>query len=211
VFERFSDGARKVIVKAQEEARLLDHNYIGTEHLLLGLIAVSEGVAARALTPLGVTLESTRRRVGEIIGRGETPAAGHIPFTPRSKKVLELALREALQLGHNYIGTEHLLLGIVRDGEGVAAQILRKSVGDLDRVRSAVIAGLSKEGGGAVSPTSEASGSISPRCPSCSESLGDESVGVRRIRASAEDAEEGFDVLLAYCRSCGCPIGTVAP
>src|SRR5579885_2073628 len=143
VFERFTDRARSVVVLAQEEARLLNHNYIGTEHLLLGLIRESEGIAATALERLGVSLEVVRSRVEEIIGYGGSSPSGHIPFTPRAKKVLELSLREALQLGHNYIGTEHLLLGLIREGEGVAAQVLVKLGADLNRVRQQVLQLLS--------------------------------------------------------------------
>jgi ATP-dependent Clp protease ATP-binding subunit ClpC len=175
LFERFTDRARRVVVLAQEEARTLNHTYIGTEHVLLGLIREGEGVAARALESLDISLEATRQRVEEIIGRGQgaphdhlpfTPRAkkalesasrqaeeiigrgqpaptGHIPFTPRAKKVLELSLREALRLGHNHIGTEHILLGLIREGDGVAAQVLQELGADLDRVRRAVFQLLS--------------------------------------------------------------------
>jgi prophage maintenance system killer protein len=138
LFQRFTDRARRAVELAQEEARELDHDHVGTEHLLLGLLRVPEGVAARALASLGVSAEAVRAQVEEIIGRGQTAPSGHIPFAPRSKKVLELALREALQLGHNYIGTEHILLGLVREGEGVAAQVLVKLGADLPRVRQQV-------------------------------------------------------------------------
>ena len=153
MFERFTDRARRVVVLAQEEARLLNHNYIGTEHILLGLIHEGEGVAAKALESLGISLEAVRAQVEEIIGHGGQAPSGHIPFTPRAKKVLELSLREALQLGHNYIGTEHILLGLIREGEGVAAQVLVKLGADLSRVRQQVIQLLSgyagtKEAGG---------------------------------------------------------------
>jgi ATP-dependent Clp protease ATP-binding subunit ClpC len=143
VFERFTDRARRVVVLAQEEARQLSHSYIGTEHVLLGLIHEGEGVAAKALESLGISLEAVRGQVEEIIGRGGSAPSGHIPFTPRAKKVLELSLREALQLGHNYIGTEHILLGLIREGEGVAAQVLVKLGADLSRVRQTVIQLLS--------------------------------------------------------------------
>jgi Clp amino terminal domain, pathogenicity island component/ClpX C4-type zinc finger len=143
VFERFTDRARRVVVLAQEEARLLNHNYIGTEHLLLGLIHEGEGVAARALESVEISLTDVRAQVEEIIGHGGQSPSGHIPFTPRAKKVLELSLREALQLGHNYIGTEHILLGLIREGEGVAAQVLATLGADLSRVRQAVIQLLS--------------------------------------------------------------------
>jgi ATP-dependent Clp protease ATP-binding subunit ClpC len=139
MFERFTDRARRVVVLAQEEARMLNHNYIGTEHILLGLIHEGEGVAAKALESLGISLEAVRQQVEEIIGQGQQAPSGHIPFTPRAKKVLELSLREALQLGHNYIGTEHILLGLIREGEGVAAQVLVKLGADLNRVRQQVI------------------------------------------------------------------------
>ncbi len=143
MFERFTDRARRVVVLAQEEARLLNHSYIGTEHILLGLIHEGEGVAAKALESLGISLEAVRAQVEEIIGQGGSSPSGHIPFTPRAKKVLELSLREALQLGHNYIGTEHILLGLIREGEGVAAQVLVKLGADLSRVRQQVIQLLS--------------------------------------------------------------------
>ena len=139
MFERFTDRARRVVVLAQEEARMLNHNYIGTEHILLGLIHEGEGVAAKALESLGISLDAVRQQVEEIIGQGQQAPSGHIPFTPRAKKVLELSLREALQLGHNYIGTEHILLGLIREGDGVAAQVLVKLGADLNRVRQQVI------------------------------------------------------------------------
>jgi len=143
VFERFTDRARRVVVLAQEEARMLNHNYIGTEHILLGLVHEGDGAAAKALESLGISLEGVRAQVQEIIGQGQQTPTGHIPFTPRAKKVLELSLREALQLGHNYIGTEHILLGLIREGEGVAAQVLVKLGTDLPRVRQQVIQLLS--------------------------------------------------------------------
>ncbi len=143
MFERFTDRARRVVVLAQEEARLLNHSYIGTEHILLGLIHEGEGVAAKALESLSISLEAVRAQVEDIIGQGGSSPSGHIPFTPRAKKVLELSLREALQLGHNYIGTEHILLGLIREGEGVAAQVLVKLGADLGRVRQQVIQLLS--------------------------------------------------------------------
>jgi Clp amino terminal domain, pathogenicity island component len=139
MFERFTDRARRVVVLAQEEARHLNHNHIGTEHILLGLINEREGVAAIALTELGISLEAARTMVVETVGQGAEEPASHIPFTPRAKKVLELSLREALQLSHNYIGTEHILLGLIREGEGVAAQVLVKLGADLDRVRQQVV------------------------------------------------------------------------
>ncbi|MBN9605779.1 MAG: ATP-dependent Clp protease ATP-binding subunit [Actinomycetales bacterium] len=143
MFERFTDRARRVVVLAQEEAKMLNHNYIGTEHILLGLIHEGEGVAAKALEELGISLDAVREQVQDIIGQGQQQPTGHIPFTPRAKKVLELSLREALQLGHSYIGTEHILLGLIREGEGVAAQVLVKLGADLNRVRQQVIQLLS--------------------------------------------------------------------
>ncbi|WP_048760458.1 ATP-dependent Clp protease ATP-binding subunit [Corynebacterium vitaeruminis] len=143
MFERFTDRARRVVVLAQDEARELNHNYIGTEHILLGLISEGDGVAAKALESMGISLDAVRSEVVDIIGRGSQPPSGHVPFTPRAKKVLEYSLREALQLGHKYIGTEHLLLGLIREGEGVAAQVLVKLGADLPRVRQQVIQLLS--------------------------------------------------------------------
>jgi ATP-dependent Clp protease ATP-binding subunit ClpC len=157
MFERFTDRARRVVVLAQEEARMLNHNYIGTEHILLGLIHEGEGVAAKALESLGISLEAVRSQVEEIIGQGQSAPTGHIPFTPRAKKVLELSLREALQLGHNYIGTEHILLGLIREGEGVAAQVLQKLGADLNRVRQQVIQLLSGYTGGRETTAAEQS------------------------------------------------------
>jgi ATP-dependent Clp protease ATP-binding subunit ClpA len=139
MFERFTDRARRVMVLAQEEARMLNHNYIGTEHILLGLIHEGEGVAAKALESLGISLDAVRQQVEEIIGQGQQAPSGHIPFTPRAKKVLELAQREARALGHAYVGTEHILLGLIREGDGVAAQVLVNLGADLNRVRQQVI------------------------------------------------------------------------
>jgi ATP-dependent Clp protease ATP-binding subunit ClpC len=139
MFERFTERSRRVVVLAQEEARILNHNYIGTEHILLGLVREGEGVAARALESVGIRLEAVRLEVEGIIGQGQQAPSGHIPFTPRAKKVLELSLREALQLGQEYIGTEHILLGLLREGDGVAAQVLVKLGADLNRVRQQVI------------------------------------------------------------------------
>jgi ATP-dependent Clp protease ATP-binding subunit ClpA len=152
MFERFTDRARRVIVLAQEEARMLNHNYIGTEHLLLGLVHEGHGVAARALESLGISLEAVRQQVEQIIGRGSQDPAGHIPFTPRAKKVIELAQRESDALGHGHIDTEHLLLGLVREGRGVAAQVLAELGGDLNSVRQMVVLLLPRQAGtGAVS------------------------------------------------------------
>jgi len=138
MFERFTKRARHVVVLAQEEARQLDHNYIGTEHVLLGLLGETEGLAARALRGFGMSLDGARQEVRAIVGPGSSAPGGHIPFTPRAKKTLELALREALQLQHNYIGTEHILLGLIREGDGVAARVLRQHA-DLGAIRMAVL------------------------------------------------------------------------
>ena len=147
MFERFTERARQVVVLAQEEARTLKHNYIGTEHILLGLLREEEGLAARVLESLDVTVERVRAQVVRIVGSGEEVTSGQIPFTPRAKKVLELALREALSLGHNYIGTEHILLGLVRENEGVAARILLDFDADSEEIRNEVIRMLSGPGG----------------------------------------------------------------
>src|SRR2546426_10303007 len=187
MFERFTDRARRVVVLAQEEARLLNHNYIGTEHILLGLISEGEGVAAKALESLGISLEAVRQQVEEIIGTGSSSPQGHIPFTPRAKKVLELALREALQLGPNYIGTEHILLGLIRVGEGVGAQLLIRLGADLNRTRDAVIRLLNQTGatGGRRSGTPPPE---PPACPTCRQALR-ATATYRVIEASAEGSE----------------------
>jgi Clp amino terminal domain, pathogenicity island component len=148
MFERFTDRARRVVVLAQEEARLLNHNYIGTEHILLGMLSEPDGVAGETLRSMGVSLDAARHEVEEIIGQGQRAPTGHIPFTPRAKKVLELSLREALQLGHNYIGTEHILLGLLREGGGVAVQVLIKRGVDLSEVRRQVVALLERRPAG---------------------------------------------------------------
>jgi ATP-dependent Clp protease ATP-binding subunit ClpC len=186
VFERFTDRARRVVVLAQEEARLLNHNYIGTEHILLGLIHEGEGVAAKALESLGISLEAVRNQVEEIIGQGGSSPSGHIPFTPRAKKVLELSLREALQLGHNYIGTEHILLGLIREGEGVAAQVLVKLGADLSRVRQQVIQLLSGYSG----PAGSGSGGS-----------GKETAGASSGQATDQASQSGSAVLDQFGRN----------
>jgi ATP-dependent Clp protease ATP-binding subunit ClpA len=188
MFERFTDRARRVIVLAQEEARLLDHNYIGTEHLLLGLAHEGQGVAAKALELLGIRLEALRSQVEEIIGQGQRAPTGHIPFTPRAKKVLELSLREAKQLGHNYIGTEHILLGLIREGEGVAAQVLVKLGADLSPVRAQVIELLSGYTGGpeAAAGTRLVRMSVPDDLREAEEQLDQ----VRRQKEAAIDAED---------------------
>ena len=214
-----------MVVLAQTEARLLDHNYIGTEHILLGLIQERDGVAAKALDSLGINLNAVRRQVEEVIGRGQATPAGHIPFTPRAKKVLELSLREALQLGHNYIGTEHILLGLIREGDGVAAQVLQTLGADLNRVRQTVIQLLSGYAGagersepgeeirttdvGVLSEAPETTADVPetdvPTCPSCFAPLAEHG----RVRALLLDAEgEPARVLVVYCGRCGIAIGT---
>jgi ATP-dependent Clp protease ATP-binding subunit ClpC len=153
LFERFTERSRQVVVLAQDEARALKHNYIGTEHLLLGLLREDEGLAARVLESLDITVEEVRAQVERVVGRGDEPLTGQIPFTPRAKKVLELALREALVLGHNYIGTEHILLGIIRENEGVAARILLDFNADPEKVRDAVIRIVSEPSGSSKEPS----------------------------------------------------------
>ena len=147
MFERFTDRARRVVVLAQEEARMLNHNYIGTEHLLLGLVHEGHGVSAQALESLGISLEAVRQQVEQIIGRGQQAPSGHIPFTPRAKKAMELAMRESDALGHVHIDTEHLLLGLIREGHGVAAQVLTRLGGDHNKVRQQVIRLLPRQAG----------------------------------------------------------------
>ena len=189
---------------------MLNHNYIGTEHILLGLVHEGEGVAARALGSMSISLEAIRREVQDAIGQGQAAPTGHIPFTPRAKKVLELSLREALQLGHNYIGTEHILLGLVREGEGIAAQVLEKLGASLDRVRGAVIQLLSgyPVGPGQESWPIEEPTSAGPICPSCRRPL-EISLGYRTVTArAAEEEGEEMPVRVSYCTGCGRAIGT---
>jgi ATP-dependent Clp protease ATP-binding subunit ClpC len=215
VFERFTDRARRVVVLAQEQARSLNHDYIGTEHELLGLIQEGEGVAARALQALGISLESARGQVREIIGTGQAAPTGHIPFTPRAKKVLELALRESLQFGHNYIGTEHILLGLIREGDGVGAQVLLRLGADLNRTRQTVIqllsgytAGSGEMPGTSWTPPGEMSGTSwtppsGPLCASCTLPL-EGSLTYRTLHADPADEEgEPIPVTVVYCGSCG--------
>ena len=203
---------------------MLNHNYIGTEHILLGLIRDGDGVAAKALTSLDVSLEAARRQVAETIGQGQATVTAHLPFTPRSKKVLELSLREALQLGHNYIGTEHILLGLIREGEGVAAQVLTALGVDLRSVRQTVIQLLSGYVAGSEGPTvegeaemakltseiesaSEPLGDDAPTCPNCFGAL-DETLAVRVLETTAEG--EPFSVRIAYCSRCGVALGALS-
>jgi ATP-dependent Clp protease ATP-binding subunit ClpA len=192
VFERFTDRARRVVVLAQEEARLLNHNYIGTEHLLLGLASDGQGVAAKALEMLGIRLEALRAEVEEIIGRGQSAPTGHIPFTPRAKKVLELSLREAKQLGHNYIGTEHILLGLIREGEGIAAQVLVKLGADLPRARQQVTGLLTGYAGGqaAAEPAGAGTRLVRITVPEDLREAEEQLAQVRREKEAAIDAED---------------------
>jgi len=223
VFERFTDRARRVVVLAQEEARMLNHDYIGTEHILLGLIHEGDGIAYRALSEMGISLTVVRGAIQQIIGEGQRAPTGHIPFTPRAKKVLELSLREALQLGHNYIGTEHILLGLVREGEGVAAQVLQKYGASMDRVRQAVISLLSGYAGvQAAAATGEVetsalmsevvpadalvSGESAPTCPNCRSPLA-ETLAAKTLKL--KDGDETTMVKMAYCNRCGTALGTI--
>jgi hypothetical protein len=214
VFERFTDRARSVLVLAQEEARLLNHSFIGTEHILLGLIHQGDGVGAAALESLGITLDAVRQKVEETIGMAGTAPSGSPPFTPRAKKVLELSLREALQLGHRYIGTEHILLGLVREGEGVAATVLVSLGADLGLVRQKVIqrtSGYSEEkhSGDAESIDSTSGSNPSfgpePRCPQCRVALA-EGARFRTIDVPPDDADndaEAISIDVVYCTRCG--------
>jgi ATP-dependent Clp protease ATP-binding subunit ClpC len=218
MFERFTDRARRVVVLAQEEARMLRHDYIGTEHILLGLVREGGGVAAQALESINISLEDVRRQVEEIIGLGQGVPTGHIPFTPRAKKVLEYSLREALQLGHTYIGTEHILLGLVRESEGVAAQVLVRYGANLDQVRHTVIELLSGYAGGqsaAVGAAVEeveavlawsASSESSPTCPNCRSSLA-ETLAASTLELKVGD--ETTMVKMAYCNRCGTALGPI--
>jgi ATP-dependent Clp protease ATP-binding subunit ClpA len=225
VFERFTDRARKVVVLAQEEARLLDHNYIGPEHLLLGLAHEGEGVAAQALEQLGISLEAARAHVEEVIGRSGSSPSGHIPFTPPAKKVLELSLREALELGDERVSTEHILLGLVREGEGVAVQVLVKMGAEPERVRAQVmdLRGPPAEGRTSEAPTAEdlvgtavvgarrlldLPAEQHPGCPHCGAPLADS--GAVRVLA-LPDVRAGHDVSaqVVYCQECGLALGVL--
>ena len=201
MFEKFTDRARRVVVLAQEEARMLDHNYIGTEHILLGLIHEGHGVAAGALESLGISLEDVRQNVVEMIGRGQEAPSGHIPFTPRSKKVLELSLRESQQLGHEYIGTEHILLGLIREGEGVAAQVLVKLGADLNRVRQQVLQLLGAEVHELAGPEGEtaAAREASPGLTAVTREPGPGLTGEREVRIVGSPAQ--IAEILARLRS----------
>ncbi len=208
---------------------MLNHNYIGTEHILLGLIHEGEGVAAKALDSLGIDLDAVRQQVEEIVGQGQADPTGHIPFTPRAKKVLELALREGLQLGHNYIGTEHILLGLIREGEGVAAQVLQKLGADLDRVRQTVIQLLSGSAGGEGETTPAETEELSetgawygrwsrrprtepedfPVCPSCSKPLA-ENLQQKEIPVGVGEGDvTRIERILrvTFCGRCGAALG----
>jgi ATP-dependent Clp protease ATP-binding subunit ClpC len=205
MFERFTDRARRVVVLAQEEARMLNHNYIGTEHILLGLIHEGEGVAAKALESLNISLEAVRQQVEEIIGQGQAAPTGHIPFTPRAKKVLELSLREALQLGHNYIGTEHILLGLIREGEGVGAEVLQKLGADLNRVRRTVTQRLSGSDPGTTeeTPSTTRSPPSGPLCPWCSRPLEGALAHRTLVAAAVDEGVEPISLFVLYCDRCG--------
>jgi ATP-dependent Clp protease ATP-binding subunit ClpC len=215
VFERFTDRARRVVVLAQEEARMLNHSYIGTEHILLGLIHEGEGIAANALESVGISLVAVRQQVEEIIGQGQSAPTGHIPFTPRAKKVLEMSLREALELGHNYIGTEHILLGILREGEGVAAQVLMKSGAQLRSVREAVLTLLTGYTGepqtmrrerAAPEPDQEEW----PICPRCRSSVAaTASYTVLEIKPVGGEGE-ARSIPVMFCGKCGWWLGTIS-
>jgi ATP-dependent Clp protease ATP-binding subunit ClpA len=218
VFERFTDRSRRVLVLAQDEAQLLSHNFIGTEHILLGLIHEGEGVAAKALESLGLSLDAVRAKVQETIGPVASSSTGSPPFTPRAKRVLELSLREALQLGHNYIGTEHMLLGLVREGEGVATQVLVSLGAELGRVRQAVTDMLSGFSGGEVAQPATAEPTLEirreavkpedpPRCPHCRAGLADKAA-FRTIDVSSDAGDESVRVIFVYCSLCGLTLFT---
>jgi ATP-dependent Clp protease ATP-binding subunit ClpC len=219
VFERFTDRARRVIVLAQEEARMLNHDHIGTEHLLLGLVREEEGIAAQALTALGVSLGDVRASVVGAVGEGRHVPAGHIPFTPRAKKVLELSLREALALGNDYLGTEHILLGLIREGDGVAAKVLEGLGVGLERARQQVVELVSRfdpeaarrtRGPDLVEAPPETTpiGLDAPRCPSCGAPLA-ETAAVGTLEAQDGQGER-HEVRVLYCRTCGATIGLLS-
>jgi ATP-dependent Clp protease ATP-binding subunit ClpC len=213
MFERFTDRARRVLVLAQEEARLQNHSYIGTEHILLGLIHEEEGIAAHAFLRCGITVETARRAVEETVGAGAEPPGGPPPFTPRAKKVLELSLREALQLGHSYIGTEHLLLGLIREGDGVAVTIIQDLGVELGQLRQEVVAlmsGTTEDLGEEGELRSPAVHAGPPRCPRCRAGLSEEArYKVVDVPADDSESDEGVvSVTVIYCNRCGTALGT---
>jgi ATP-dependent Clp protease ATP-binding subunit ClpC len=212
MFERFTDRARRVLVLAQEEARLQNHSYMGTEHILLGLVHEEEGIAAHALRRCGITIEAARRAVAETVGAAAGPAGGSPPFTPRAKKVLELALREALQLGHSYIGTEHILLGLIREGDGVAVTIIQNLGVEPGRLQQEVVALMSGtvdfgEEGEVKTVVARAG---PPRCSRCGTGLSEEArYKVVEVPAGDPESDEGVvSVTLIYCNRCGTALGT---
>jgi ATP-dependent Clp protease ATP-binding subunit ClpA len=207
MFERFTHPARKVVVHAQDEARMLNHDYIGTEHILLGLLREEEGIAAQVLGDLGIRLEGAREEVETLIGRGKGPQLGHIPFTPRAKKVLELALRDAIQIGHTDIGTEHLLLGLVREGEGVAVEVLRELGATPDATRSRVLEKLGNppvktKRRGRRRATAELQAFDAPACPTCRNQLATHAA-TKRLKLP-----DDVEILVVFCRGCGRTLGT---
>ena len=235
MFERFTERARRVVVLAQEEARLLNHDYIGTEHILLGLLHEGEGVGAKALHELGVSLEAVREEVESIVGQGQAEAVGQLGFTPRAKRVMELSLREALELHHNYIGTEHLLLGLAREGEGVATQVLERLGVGAGRLREAVLSllGDRRPGEEAEGEPPRERGTLiaavraavrqelgrpgrkggdpgrGPLCPGCEAPL-DEAAVYRTVDVPPHDGEgDPRAATFAFCRRCGRSLGTV--
>lgn len=208
MFERFTDRARRVVVYAQEEALLLGHPHIGTEHLLLGLVTDPDGIAAQVLEPFGVTHEGARAEVEALLGRSERPTHGRLPFTPRAKKVMELSLRETLQLGHDDIGSEHLLLGLLREGEGVAIEILQRLGADVEQIRARVLERIGVPDDQLQvgrRPRRRRSAATLPRCPSCRADLR-EALAAQEIRVEGEDAA----LRAIFCRRCGRTI-TVLP
>jgi ATP-dependent Clp protease ATP-binding subunit ClpA len=216
MFERFTDQARRVVVLAQEEARMLNHGYVGTEHILLGLIHEDTGVAARALESLGISLERVRSQVEAVIGRGQAAPTEHIPFMPQAKEVIELSLREALQLGSNYIGTEHILLGLIREGEGVGAQVLLALGADPERVRGQVRK-LLMEGQGQVGatprvarraasiPSHPPGPHLAPMCPHCSKDL-HRTLRLHHAVAHTDGPDPLRVVAILWCGACGTTI-----
>jgi ATP-dependent Clp protease ATP-binding subunit ClpC len=200
VFERFTDRARRVLVLAQEEARLLGHGFIGTEHILLGLIHESEGLAAHALASLGISLDAVRDDVQRTTQRPSPGGGGSPPFTPRAKKLLEGALREALQLGHKYIGTEHLLLGLVREGEGAAVEVLQRLGADVPHVRAEIVRLMQNH------QARETDTSASPYCPRCGDPLA-KTLRHRTVQSTGETPTEKLAITVVYCGTCGTAVG----
>jgi len=206
VFERFTDRARRVLVLAQEEARLLDHRFIGTEHMLLGILRLEEGTAADALASLGIRLDAVRTKVAQTVAQAQVPPTGAPPFTPRAKKVFELSVREALQQGHAFISEADILLGLLREGEGVAVQVMVSFGPDIAQIRDAVVERVNRSApSGAHESQTDTSGDVELHCPYCRASIRD-AIRYESLKVQPADSQQGGPVWakVPYCNQCKC-------